>query len=125
MNRLYIALLVSSALIYACGTTATLPASDGKIGVIPQTITQTPISTPEIIHDNLGVVVVDSLTVRVCPAQECQVAYKDGKEWYLLRGEAVMGNCYTFQDGSIWLEISGRYAAVVFEGERYINGVCQ
>lgn len=126
----YILPLISLPLILACGMAAPIPSSDGQKGsatVNMATHVNTPITSN---LESVSIVTADVLTVRVCPAQECQVAYRDGAEFYFHKGDPVMGACYRFVD-EIWLGfdfVNGeptKFAAVLFDGEWLMEGNCQ
>lgn len=130
MTRLIILLALASL---ACGMTATIPSSDGHLGgnvSIAATVTDTPKVTFSTEAESVFVVTADVLTVRVCPAQQCQVAYRDGAEWYLRRGDVVMGGCYTFGQ-EVWLGFDHnadgeptKFAAVLYDGQTFMKGNC-
>lgn len=111
--------------IMGCG----LPVTVGSIGQkkIEPTV---PVNTIQSdFAEAVFVVTADVLTVRVCPAQECQVAYRDGAEFYFYKGDPVMGACYRFVD-EIWLGfdfVDGeptKFAAVLFDGVYLMEGSC-
>lgn len=123
MNRLY-TLIISSALILACGMSVPINQQLGvKSGNVAIYITTTAQPVPDLPSETLeiGIVTTDVLTVRACPAEECMALY------YLYRDTPVMGTCYRFSDGSIWLGLdeSTKYIAVLFDGSRYVEGVCK
>ena len=122
MNLRYIALLISLPLILACGMTATLPSSDGKTGSIKKASTATAVidTLPvELSTEEIGRVVVDALTVRAEPdAESASLGYLD-------YGDAVLvSGCVRYENGDVWAELGGHWIAVLFGGERFVEGVC-
>ena len=123
MNRFLLAMFVLTTL--ACGMTAPIPSSDGKLGSW-QVLTPTP--TPAPITSNLAesvfIVTADSLQIRPCPYKDDQTCppYQYG----FVAGDVVMGYCRYFEDGSVWLEFDGnKYAAVYFDEVWLMEGNCQ
>ena len=123
MTRLrYTILVISSALILACGMTAPIPSSDGRLGVKLPTATLAPITSN--LAESVFIVTADSLQIRPCPYKDDQTCppYQYG----FVAGDVVMGYCRSFEDGSIWLEFDGnKYAAVYFDEVWLMEGNCQ
>jgi len=127
MTRLYIFLALALLLTIACGMTAPVPSSDGKIASrdVPQIATSAVTSLP-ISYEEVGVVIADALNVRPCP-EDSEACPPLG---HLNKGDAVMGACYQF-GADWWLgfdrvdEQPTRWIAVVFDGKRYVRGVCE
>lgn len=113
-------------IILACGMTAVPPSRDGQLGVkLSKTATHidTSPTAPDVL-ESVFVVTADSLQIRPCPYRNDETCppFERG----FVAGDVVMGFCRTFEDGSIWLEFDGqKYAAVLFDGEWLMEGVCQ
>ena len=119
----YVALIVSAPLIFACGMTAPVPSPDGKMGSMDMqastanAVIDTPFSEST---EEIGRVIADALTIRSAPDAE------SASLGYLHRGDAVMvGGCVRFNNGDVWAELDGHYIAVLFEGQEFVEGVCE
>lgn len=127
LTRLIILLALASL---ACGMTATIPPSDGRIGSWREVSTATAIV--DTTHEVVFLVVVDSLHIRTATNQDAP------STGFLVRDMAVMGTCYKFdrnEDGiieEIWLGFDRNpdgeptlFAAVLFDGEAMMQGDCE
>lgn len=129
MTRLRFALLALCAVSLACATQTIPSGSKNAQSRLPvASVTFQPSLDGKIPPEIIGIVAVDLLTVRACPAESCQIVYKDGREWYMGKGEIVMGACYPFEDGSTWFGFdfvdgdATRFVAAVYNGEVYVEG---
>lgn len=120
MNRILILLALATI---ACGMTAPAPSSGGKMGSMDMQVStataviDTPFSDST---EEIGRVIADALTIRSAPDAE------SASLGYLHRGDAVMvGGCVRFNNGDVWAELDGHYIAVLFEGQEFVEGVCE
>lgn len=119
-------LFLTSMVILSCGiiTTGELAVISTPTGTVTNTPTRTIPNYTE--TDILAEVLVDDLRVRTCPATDCIMATLAGEEWYLGKGDIIMGYCIIVND-EIWFGFDGgrAFAAVRIQNEVYMSVTCQ
>ena len=110
MKRILLPLLL---LCLACGAPAQAMLVIPTATNLPQLATSVPIPS-----EHVGRVLVP-LTVRSQPNADAQSL------GFLQPDTPVMGTCRTFGE-DVWLELGPeRYVAVVYEGRRFVKGICE